>query len=714
MNNLVAMLDECRQTAASGPVEPTDEAQDGFRRWGWVYQADSDRALVQAVTRGMCLLTYSFSAGCPNAERGTFLTRAKEAFEIGLLTKQEGEVVTTRQELHTLVKAAYSLTVTHRWLGCAPTLVGEASWECQATTKKLYAYHAPGGAGEGAAGGRAFVPEDYRALEEAPVRFTLDCFSKVMDRFRKHHTSSCEGSGGQRVSGACVTTMRMATETMDTDNLRHLRNANRPLGGRWEAHRQTVEGSVDLQCATQLIDEEEMDGANGSASHRLRGMSKLRTSSCSLRDSLYPVLDTGAICCKTSNKKDAIARHSEWGVEMWVDQQCPIEISDDDGQNVCVESRAEGWVDPQHPTHGSNNQNGVKDNAGSRSLPARTEKPECSDTEPRPQPSGPTSPASIPSLGSRDGRLCCQSEEDLSFLLVELPGSVDDTVAALRTNPPAGTPKTDVALGHDSHLLEPCDVDPLAETEEYLFEDLDMPAASAHNPPGHGPALPCSKYKESSVPAAEMGAMGDPTKPRCFRLMGNEEGHQEADLDDGQCLSDSALLLKYSKVSDRWTSWETKVYIGDPMGKHGCQRTAFWVQFLHQEETLGSYIGKTYRFEKAIHYHLNDVERQMTAQYYVTEFNKRLYDKNIPAQIFFILSEVLLLSGGTEVAVDLQGWVTGNGKGLTYLTDPQLHTVRKPGSHIHHGKQGIMQFLEGQHGPRCNDICRLLSLGKLQ
>lgn len=56
-----------------------------------------------------------------------------------------------------------------------------------------------------------------------------------------------------------------------------------------------------------------------------------------------------------------------------------------------------------------------------------------------------------------------------------------------------------------------------------------------------------------------------------------------------------------------------------------------------------SYVGKTYRFEKEIRYHLTDVERQMTAQYYVTEFNKRLYEKSVPAQIFFIPSEVLLV-----------------------------------------------------------------------
>lgn len=33
----------------------------------------------------------------------------------------------------------------------------------------------------------------------------------------------------------------------------------------------------------------------------------------------------------------------------------------------------------------------------------------------------------------------------------------------------------------------------------------------------------------------------------------------------------------------------------------------------------------------------------MTAQYYVTEFNKRLYEQKVPTQIFYIPSAVLLV-----------------------------------------------------------------------
>ncbi|NXN10599.1 ALPK1 kinase, partial [Indicator maculatus] len=224
----------------------------------------------------------------------------------------------------------------------------------------------------------------------------------------------------------------------------------------------------------------------------------------------------------------------------------------------------------------------------------------------------------------------------------------------------------------------------------------------------------------------------------------------------------SALLLKYSKKSGLWTGQETAVFIGDYLNvaKEGKQRNAFWIHFLHQEESLGRYVGKEYKEEKELLHHFSDVERQMTAQYYVTEFNKRLYEQKVPTQIFYIPSAVLLIledrtikgcvsvepyilgefvklsnntkvvkneykateyglayghfsyefSNGTDVVVDLQGWVTGNGKGLIYLTDPQIHSLNsKDISHSNFGKKGIYYFFHNQH-VQCNEICHRLSL----
>ncbi|KAF1632626.1 Alpha-protein kinase 1, partial [Eudyptes filholi] len=224
----------------------------------------------------------------------------------------------------------------------------------------------------------------------------------------------------------------------------------------------------------------------------------------------------------------------------------------------------------------------------------------------------------------------------------------------------------------------------------------------------------------------------------------------------------SALLLKYSKKSGLWTGQETAVFVGDYLNvaKEGKQRSAFWIHFLHQEESLGRYVGKEYKEEKGLLHHFSDVERQMTAQYYVTEFNKRLYEQKVPTQIFYIPSAVLLIledrtikgcvsvepyilgefvklsnntkvvkneykateyglayghfsyefSNGTDVVVDLQGWVTGNGKGLIYLTDPQIHSLNsKDVSRSNFGKKGIYYFFNNQH-VECNEICRCLSL----
>ena len=55
------------------------------------------------------------------------------------------------------------------------------------------------------------------------------------------------------------------------------------------------------------------------------------------------------------------------------------------------------------------------------------------------------------------------------------------------------------------------------------------------------------------------------------------------------------------------------------------------------------YVGKEYKDPKKLWLHFSDVERQMTAQHYVTEFNKRLYEQKIPTQIFYIPSAILLV-----------------------------------------------------------------------
>lgn len=59
------------------------------------------------------------------------------------------------------------------------------------------------------------------------------------------------------------------------------------------------------------------------------------------------------------------------------------------------------------------------------------------------------------------------------------------------------------------------------------------------------------------------------------------------------------------------------------------------------------------------------------------------------------------------------GWVTANGKGLTYLTDPQIHSTKTPKGPSNFAARGLRYFLEEQHGPECNGICQLLKLPPL-
>ncbi|XP_072899145.1 alpha-protein kinase 1 isoform X4 [Hemitrygon akajei] len=221
------------------------------------------------------------------------------------------------------------------------------------------------------------------------------------------------------------------------------------------------------------------------------------------------------------------------------------------------------------------------------------------------------------------------------------------------------------------------------------------------------------------------------------------------------------LLFKYNKKTDTWTAQETLVYIGKCLvvDKPGAQRIALETRFLHQEEILGRYVGKQYKRVKELSYYFNDVEQQMTAQHYVTVFNKRLYEQQVPTQIYYIPASVLLLlednqivdcvsvepymlgkfikltnnkkavckeyeatmyglafghftyefSNQEEIVVDLQGWVTGDGKGLIYLTDPQIHSVTKQRGGSNFADQGIKYFFNCQH-KECNEICHMLTL----
>lgn len=218
---------------------------------------------VQA-TQGTCLSSYSFSTECPASLRQSFLLQAKEAFTIALLTKADGEVVTSKQELHTFLKAAYSLTVVRKWLGTTPQeLLEQATQACQKALAHFYDYDADiqdkdshcaeimrlvskvkqllGVEPFHNSDLGSFIPDSYRNIKESSVNFTLEGFSRLMQRFQKYHASLCQTTdakckrSGDQIGAArlCITALGTTVGTLNTDLCTTLESTDN-LGSSWQ------------------------------------------------------------------------------------------------------------------------------------------------------------------------------------------------------------------------------------------------------------------------------------------------------------------------------------------------------------------------------------------------------------------------------------------------------------------------------------------------
>lgn len=193
------------------------------------------------------MLSYSFSAGCPASQRQYFLLQAREAFTIGLLTKAEGESVTSKQELHTFLKAAYSLAVAHKWLGAPQEVVAQATQACQKALTNFYDYDADTHDKDSLCAEimrlvtqvklllqvepfpnsdkGSFIPDSYRNTKDPPVNFTLEGFAQLMQRFQKYHASFCEATSTNckgtkdEIDGArlCITALGTTIGTLNTE-----------------------------------------------------------------------------------------------------------------------------------------------------------------------------------------------------------------------------------------------------------------------------------------------------------------------------------------------------------------------------------------------------------------------------------------------------------------------------------------------------------------
>uniref|UniRef100_A0A8C9N1C1 Alpha kinase 1 n=1 Tax=Serinus canaria TaxID=9135 RepID=A0A8C9N1C1_SERCA len=890
--------------------------------------------------RGMCLLSYSHSKDCPPEKREFYLSEAKESFEVGLLTKEEQSAITSKQELHSFIKAAFCLATVHRWLHGESQQLQQVTQLCREALGKLHSYSNsfPEEEDKGMlareimslvasvkrclrVGGfpnsdaRSYVPDSYKGPVQKPVLQGKASFEKILAKHSQHHLSVCQvfektcrihkTTPGEIQVGACITTLRTETKTMDTvctaEDTAHQRSGavkilSSPTAG------SSLEGLSgqriqDIGSGVMKISfEEEMEpleikinsGKDGFSRGEGRSQSTTSENSwCKLSKCSYST-SWEELSCNSSRES---LREGQQGEKGSVEEQCCTTELDGSSQDtpLCSLPPRAWHPAPQEPLRGSGRSprhslEGCAPRAGrmvekeplcgeelwegrQRGRSSSEEKAKGSNNE-------------FPSLSISYSVPTGQEEEEKSFSCAELscrtkdssregsiggferlhPGEPADSTEdpSFEAQPPQdrgpSVPSTNIGLKVGSDSSVPGWVRksavlgnrspqlPQVDTQAETVDDTEFELVSMGHLVKDYPAALAPKHEATpSVPAAlpSLGKIST-TKPfECATTEEDEEkpqdvvgsrgqsssslssgitsaplatscpaglvprgggfaftpGRVKEEILDARFLRDddyrqllagvehnwlvqrlmptgifrskelhkaySALLLKYSKKSGLWTGQETAVFIGDYLNvaKEGKQRSAFWIHFLHQEESLGRYVGKEYKEEKGLLHHFSDVERQMTAQYYVTEFNKRLYEQKVPTQIFYIPSAVLLIledrtikgcvsvepyilgefvklsnntrvvkneykateyglayghfcyefSKGTDVVVDLQGWVTGNGKGLIYLTDPQIHSLNSKDSRSNFGKKGIYYFFNDQH-VECNEICSCLSL----
>ncbi|NXS52293.1 ALPK1 kinase, partial [Brachypteracias leptosomus] len=899
--------------------------------------------------RGVCLLSYSHSKDCPPEKRKFYLSKAKESFEIGLLTKNDKSPITSKQELHSFIKAAFCLSTVHRWLYGESEKLHEVSQLCREAMGKLHSYSTSVTEEEEKgmlakkimslitsvkkhlqvesfpnSDARSYVPDSYKGTVEKPVLQGEADFEKILAVHSQHHASVCEvfekscrihkTTPGGTQAGACLTTLRTETKSIDTvcttEEIAYQRKGavkmlKSPTAGsspeRLNDQRNNYMGSDVTKISFDEgmeTSEREINNENSVFSRRQNRIQtttsesswcKLSKSSCS---SSWEELNF-------KSSKESSREGQQWKEGSAVEQCCTTESDENDqAANLHSLPPIAQHPSPQEPLHSrwgsprpslevdtplvekaslrgeelqerglhgktsSEKQAGEVNNAvpfHSSPYSASTRPEDEQEEEVKKTSSGCRTKDSVRE-GSSSSPL---SQPQSPFMWVYPEGETVDSTEdpSSETRPPTSGGDSVLStsikpkIAKDSSVrdwlrkstmvgnrsLQAPEVDTQAETVDDTEFDFistgdlvnNYPTASV---PKHqsAPTAPTAFPSSRKIPINEhfdcatteedeeksqnmVSSMGQssssliswckstqmPQSPPEGSFLNSRgvgfvlaPGRTQEEILDARFLRDddymqllsgvehnwlvqrlvptgifkpkqlhkayTALLLKYSKKSDLWTGQETAVFIGDYLNvaSEGKQRRAFWIHFLHQEETLGRYVGKEYREEKGLLHHFSDVERQMTAQYYVTEFNKRLYEQKIPTQIFYIPSAVLLIledrtikgcvsvepyilgdfvklsnnkkvvkneykateyglayghfsyefSNGTDIVVDLQGWVTGNGKGLIYLTDPQIHSLNsKDVSRSNFGKEGIYYFFNNQH-VECNEICHRLSL----
>uniref|UniRef100_A0A8C5SIV7 Alpha kinase 1 n=1 Tax=Laticauda laticaudata TaxID=8630 RepID=A0A8C5SIV7_LATLA len=825
--------------------------------------------------RGMCLLTYSCSSACPPEKRTFYLSQAKESFEIGLLSKKDKEPVTSKQELHSFIKAAFSLAKVHQRLYGESKSLNQVNQLCQDALEKLYAYSYSLQNEEQErelfakdimslvmsvkeqlqvqsfpnSDAKSYIPDCYKTDVKKEV---LNCnlsFEEVLRIYFQHHESVCDVfestcrnhkiRPGKQKARACITTLKTETRNMDTicatEANSHYDNHNGeiPVSQKENkrqrkkiAHIVSRRTSPDEQTESETSDNQNNAGWEEIVNNKndLSQDKEQKTKNIiELPENIEKKIEESDLCLLTNKIHKITLQHSQNDTGSLNSTSEKEIISSGkvsrtkDSSNVTISSMRKGSIE-NNATHARDSGPISRNHWQMVDLEGETEDG-TEDSLMNPDlPSERTVPASIRNniskaecnnfvqnwisqsanmmltgCSSKISEFKTQAEDGWELVSDDRRELTDhgtnEGIIKDPQNYRTEAPSCSLGWGNKqvSNHSGDCATTEEGDEGENMRDILNGSHSSSSLKSWYkGPSFsssfselgspPLMNSSESSFSFISMAK----EQMQQARILGNYDynklfsGVEHAWLVERMKntgffkpnllhRTHYALLLKYSKISGLWTAQETTAYIGDNLSvaKKGKQRNAFWIHFLHQEETLGRYVGKEYKEEKEIIYHFNDVERQMTAQYYVTEFNKRLYEQNIPTQIFYIPSVVLLIlegksiqgcvtvepyilgefvklsnntnvvrleykateyglayghfcyefSQGTDVVVDLQGWVTDNGKGLIYLTDPQIHSVSKKGTSglTNFGKKGIYYFFNNQH-TECNEICSRLSL----
>ncbi|KAM4710585.1 alpha-protein kinase 1 isoform 1-T3 [Discoglossus pictus] len=868
--------------------------------------------------RGTCLLSYSLSKECPLEKRSHYLSEAKDSFEIGLLTKKQGDIVTSKQELHSFVKSAFCLTNVHKWLQSESVPYDDVGQLCRDAMDKLAMYtQLADKLNKGSLATDimslvgtvkellkvkpfsnsdecSYVPDSYRDSVERPIVHGEVSFQKVLSMYARHHISVCEAFEStcrnhetlepDAKSGVCVTALKTLDTISTREEISHDTNNSvhqkRNRFGRsnainfsvneekkkmlsrscsshsssslkswsivskssssWESvgynngnelpedgdknkmesicstaasdspeENVSVENPEAANMPLQHVPDQEEQGGFGNQSSLLTS-NNTREKSCSTSedhlnsdfsgdannkhpDTLHRSM---AHCRLVSNVSGA----SDPDIESFVDPCAETESATDCTNNI--------------PCVSPNNQ--VFDQGIARKMAAYGIDPEGETkdtTEDFPIASTSKVLPIAPKTHSLDGvQRSYSSSEDKYFdtgHTADLDDQIERNFLKKQWSVDSSTDKKSLLLQKRTtsvnSLVSPAKENPRAVNTDYECESTEeeVDKLSLILSSSHG----SSSWNKSAQFSSSLSDSNSFLNSS-WSSLGSSHSKYNEEMQQARLLNEvdyeklisgvehewimkrlehagaqsytqlhrvyNALHLKFSKKCELWTAQETSVYFGEyvTVSKPGKQRNTFWIHFLHQEETLGRYVGKEYKQEKRLLYHFNDVERQMTAQYYVTEFNKRLYELNIPTQIFYIPSSVLLILEGrniigcvtvepyilgdfvklsnntnavkhqyeatkyglafghftyeftncSDIVVDLQGWVTGSKKGeaLIYLTDPQIHSATNIPSEksstgkptcINFGKKGINYFFSKQH-KECNEICQQLSLNR--